>query len=82
VPNEIDPITRFMADELVAQYKGRRLTQADLVERTSINATTMQRIMAGKSNVTLPQLFAIAKALGTSAELLVQGAERRRDEQV
>ena len=72
-----DPINRAMADELVALYKGKRMTQATLVELTGINATTMQRIMAGKSAIYIAQLFSLASALDTSAEAIVEGAERR-----
>jgi transcriptional regulator with XRE-family HTH domain len=82
---EIDPINRAInraiADELVARYKGKRLTQANLVEATGINATTMQRILAGKSNVYIAQLAVIAKALDTTMESIIEGAERRRSEE-
>ncbi|ROS28871.1 helix-turn-helix protein [Rathayibacter sp. PhB127] len=74
---EIDPVNRAMADELVARYKGKRLNQAQLVEATGINATTMQRIMAGKSAVYVAQLFSLARALETSPEAIVEGAVRR-----
>jgi transcriptional regulator with XRE-family HTH domain len=78
---EIDPVNRAMADELVARYKGKRLNQAKLVEATGINATTMQRIMAGKSAVYVAQLFPLARALDTSPEEIVAGAVRRLGEE-
>lgn len=76
-PEEITPVNRAMADELVALYKGKRLNQAKLVELTGIPATTMQRIMAGKSAVYIAQLFALAAALETSPDEIVGGAVRR-----
>jgi transcriptional regulator with XRE-family HTH domain len=59
-----DPIDRAIADVLVAAYKGRRLNQAYLVEKTGIKSATMQRLMAGKSSFSVKQLNAIADAIG------------------
>lgn len=68
-------ITQALADHLVAVYKGKRLTQASLVTATGINATTMQRIMAGKSVIDTVQLERLATALNVSAASLLQVAE-------
>lgn len=58
------PIDRALADVLVAAYKGKRMNQAALVEKTGIKTATMQRLMAGKSRFDVDQLFAIADAIG------------------
>lgn len=71
------PIDRALADILVSAYKGRRMSQADLVDATGIKTATMQRLMAGKSRFDIDQLFAIADAIGTkTAAEYVAEAER------
>ena len=61
------PIDRALADILVAAYKGKRMNQAQLVEKTGIKTATMQRLMAGKSSFDVEQLFEIADAIGTKS---------------
>lgn len=58
------PIDRALADVLVAAYKGKRMNQAVLCERTGIKPATMQRLMAGKSRFDVDQLYLIAEAIG------------------
>lgn len=80
----MDPIAPFinqaMADVLVAAYKGERKTQGYLVSETGINPTTMQRLLAGKSDIDVIQLTKIADAIGVPPqelmELAVERAER------
>lgn len=55
------PIDRALADIFVAAYKGKRMTQAQLVEATGIKTATMQRLMAGKSAFDMDQVFSIAQ---------------------
>ncbi|UAJ79994.1 helix-turn-helix transcriptional regulator [Leifsonia sp. ZF2019] len=75
------PIDRALADVLVAAYKGRRLNQAALVEKTGIKPATMQRLMAGKAQFDVDQLFAIADAIGTrTAADYLREAEANVDE--
>lgn len=69
-----DFINRAMADVLVAHYKGQRMTQATLVEATGINATTMQRILVGKSDVEVTKLAEFARVLGVPADELMRQA--------
>lgn len=77
MPDLTPYVTPALAAELVSAYKGERLTQAKLVEATGISPTTMQRLLAGKSVVEVPQLIAIAKAVKVDADELLARAERR-----
>lgn len=69
-----DYINRALADVLVAHHKGMRLNQAALVEATGINATTMQRILSGKSEVGVTKLAAFARVLNVPADELMRQA--------
>lgn len=64
----------------MAAYKGERKTQGYLVSETGINPTTMQRLLAGKSDIDVIQLTKIADAIGVPPqelmELAVERAER------
>lgn len=71
------PIDRALADVFLAAYKGKRMSQAQLVELTGIKTATMQRLMAGKSRFDVDQLFAISEAIpdGRTAADYVAEAE-------
>jgi len=74
------PLDRALADVLVAAYKGKRMSQADLVERTGISTATMQRLMAGRTSFDVQQLLLIADAIGgkRTAEYLAEAEETVR----
>lgn len=72
-------INQAMADILVASYKEERMTQADLVARTGINPTTMQRLLAGKSVIDVTQLAALADAIGVPPQDLMERAVERAE---
>lgn len=74
VTSPADFINRAMADVLVAEYKGQRKTQLQLVNATGINATTMQRILVGKSDIDVTQLAAFAEVLRVPADELMRRA--------
>lgn len=61
---DVSPIDRALAGVLRGAYKTRGLTQEELVARTGITLTTMQRLMAGKSSFDVEQLFDLAEAIG------------------
>lgn len=71
------PIDSALADVLVAAYKGRRMSQAQLCEATGISVPTMQRLMAGRTRFDVEQLFKIADAIpdGKTAADYVREAE-------
>lgn len=76
----IDPfINQALADVLVSAYKGERMTQAQLVEKTGINVTTMQRLLAGKSDIDVIQLTKLADAIGTPPQELMEYAVERAE---
>lgn len=79
----MDPIAPYinqaMADVLVAAYKGERKTQGYLVTATGINATTMQRILAGKSDIDVIQLAKIADAIGIPPQDLMESAVEKAE---
>jgi transcriptional regulator with XRE-family HTH domain len=60
---DVSPIDRALAAVLKGAYKTRGLTQEQLVARTGITLTTMQRLMAGKSAFDVEQLYDIADAI-------------------
>lgn len=55
---------KALAGVLRGAYATRGLNQAELVEKTGIKAPTMQRIMAGKTTITIGQFYALADAIG------------------
>ena len=60
----VSPIDRALASVLKGAYKVQNLTQEDLVARTGITPTTMQRLMAGRTSFEVEQLFDLADAIG------------------
>jgi transcriptional regulator with XRE-family HTH domain len=79
VTNRAQNIKAATADVLRAAYKEQRLTQPMLVKATGINATTMQRIMDGKSSVDMTTLFLLADAIGIPADEILERAIKRAD---
>ena len=76
------PLDRALADILVAAYKGKRMNQAALVEKSGIKTATMQRLLAGKARFSVDQLFELAKAIGgkSAAEYYAEAEAAVRDE--
>lgn len=75
----VSDIDQALAAVLKGAYKTRGLTQEELVERTGITTTTMQRLMAGKTAFDIKQLFDIADAIGwKSAQAYLSEAEDLR----
>lgn len=66
-----------MGDIILGAYKRRRLSQADLVERTGISVTTMRRLIAGEAEFDVDQLVTIANALGVPAAGILSEAEEQ-----
>ncbi|HEX3463362.1 MAG TPA: helix-turn-helix transcriptional regulator [Candidatus Elarobacter sp.] len=55
---------------------GRGLTQLRLAERSGISRPSIANVEAGRQNVSLRQLCALATALGVTAAELLSGPDR------
>ena len=75
VNREASSYSRAVADEIVGIYKKKRMTQPQLAELADINPTTLQRLLAGKSEMLVDQLIALCGVLGVSPGKVVEDAE-------
>lgn len=75
-----ETINQALADTLVAAYKGRRMSQADIAQRTGIKPVTLQRMLAGTRRISIENFARVANAIGVSAEKLIAQAEELSDE--
>lgn len=63
-----------LASEVRSRRAYRRMSQAELVEATGLSRSTIGRIENGDRDMDIPQLIAIAAALGTTPTELLQAA--------
>jgi transcriptional regulator with XRE-family HTH domain len=66
-----------LGDEVRERRKKRNLSREELAHRAGIHSHVVGRLERGNQNITVNNLFAIAKNLDTSLSDLFAGAERR-----
>lgn len=74
-----DRVNRALADVLRGAYKQEGFTLPTLAAAAGIPNTTLQRIMAGNSPVTMGDLEAIAVAVNVPAPELFEAALKKAD---
>ena len=60
----INKLEANIIEEVHKQLRTSRLTQKELATKTGINASTLSKLLLGKSNFSIEQLAKIALALG------------------
>lgn len=63
-----------LAGEVRARRAYRRMTQAELIKETGLSRSTVGRIENAERDMDIPQLLAIAAALGTTPAEMLQAA--------
>ena len=63
-PRAVRQAGRHIAEDLKAWRKLRRLTQAQLADRSGVSLATVSRLESGDGNITLESLLRILRALG------------------
>lgn len=69
--NSSDPKT-ILAENLKALRQSAGLSQEELADRAGLHRTYVSSVERGQRNLTLENIFALAKALGTTPSNLVQ----------
>jgi transcriptional regulator with XRE-family HTH domain len=67
-------VNQALADELVAAYKRRRMNQRALAEATGMSPTTLQRVLAGRSEISGPTFVTLCAATGADPLRLLADA--------
>ena len=70
-----------VAAELRAERAARRVSVAELSERSGVSRSTLLRVLNTERAISMESLFALSEALGVSASSLVQRAENRLSEE-
>lgn len=63
-PRAVGQAAQRISEDLKAWRKLRRLTQAQLADRSGVSLATVARLESGDGNVTLDNLLRILRALG------------------
>jgi transcriptional regulator with XRE-family HTH domain len=63
-PRAVKKAGQLIAEDLRAWRKLRRLTQAQLADRSGVSLATVSRLESGDGNITLESLLRILRALG------------------
>jgi len=63
---------RIFGDNLKALRTAAGISQEELATRAGLHRTYISSIERGQRNVTIENIFALARALGTTPEALVQ----------
>ena len=71
---DFSAVRRRVGERVRALRAGRGLTQLRLAERSGISRPSIANVEAGRQNVSLRQLCALAAALGVTVEELFSGA--------
>lgn len=56
-------VSRVAGDVITGLYKGKRLTQEELAERSGIPVTTLQKKLRGKAPITATDLVMLSRAM-------------------
>ena len=67
-------VNQALADELVAAYKRRRMNQRALAEATGMSPTTLQRVLAGRSEISGPTFVTLCAVTGADPVRLLADA--------
>lgn len=78
-PAAAGPLSKAIADVLVGELRRQRLTQKQLSAASGIDPTSVQRYLAGKRNINVEVLRAMALALRTTAGAVTLEAQNRLD---
>jgi XRE family aerobic/anaerobic benzoate catabolism transcriptional regulator len=73
----MDDLLQRLGGAIRAAREERRLSVAGLAARAELSARFVTEIQAGRGNVSIVRLAALARALGTTASALVAAAESR-----
>lgn len=69
-----------LGDEVRAWRRRRRITLEELAEKSGVSRSTLQRLEAGTHSTSVPNTWAIARALDVPLATLVRRAEEAMDE--
>jgi transcriptional regulator with XRE-family HTH domain len=70
---DFSAVRRRVGERVRALRAGRGLTQLRLAERSGISRPSIANVEAGRQNVSLRQLCALAEALGVGVEEFLAG---------
>lgn len=73
---DFSTVRRRIGERVRALRTGRGLTQLRLAERSGISRPSIANVEAGRQNVSLRQLCALAAAFGVTVEDLLSGPDR------
>ncbi|MGV9818379.1 helix-turn-helix domain-containing protein [Nocardia xishanensis] len=73
--DHLDAAEQAVADHLRAERARAKLKQAELAKLAGLSTNTISRLETGERTMSLRQLFAIAEALGTTAEEFIDAAQ-------
>ena len=71
--SEFSAVRRRVGERVRSLRAGRGLTQLSLAERSGISRPSIANVEAGRQNVSLRQLCALAAALGVAVEDILAG---------
>lgn len=80
-PSPVERAAVAVAAELRAARARKGLKQSELAELAGMDSKTIHRLETGKSNMSIPQLYALAQALGTTAADMLDAAQAVMDKQ-
>ena len=73
---DFSAVRRRVGERVRALRAGRGLTQLRLAQRSGISRPSIANVEAGRQNVSLRQLCALATAFGVTVEELLSGPDR------
>ena len=71
--SKVEPIYLRLAAKIVDGRKWFGITQEELAKRCGISRPSLANIEAGRQRVSLHDVEALAKAMGTEPEILMKG---------
>jgi len=73
---DFSAVRRRIGERVRALRTGRGLTQLRLAERSGISRPSIANVEAGRQNLSLRQLCALASAFGVTVDELLSGTDR------
>ena len=68
------PLSKATAAVLLGAYKKKGMSQADIVAKTGMSTTTVQRIFSGKADIDTDQLGLLCYAIGVNPVNVIEEA--------